>query len=793
MLWISIGRNRKDKKWKNIEITWEDLVKKLQKPVITSETINEYHKFSKDRQAEIKDIGGYVGGVINGGNRLARNVTSRSLVTLDLDTPEDGFWDDFCMLYDCSAVLHATHSSCPGNERYRIIIPLDRDVHTDEYEAIARKIAGTIGIESFDPTTFQPERLMYWPSVSRNVAYVFKEQKGKPLNADEILATYYDWKDISQWPMHDKIRKTLDKQVKDQEDPLEKEGLIGAFCRTYTISEVIEKYLSDIYEQCDTTPERYTYKKGSTAGGLIVYDDKFIYSHHATDPISGRLCNAFDLLRIAKYGKADDNADPKTNVSKLPSFIKVSELILKDPKVKKNLIGEKLSEAKLDFAKDELEDLEWTKLLDVDKKGNCYPTTQNVVTILENDPRLKDRFRYDEFNHRFSVTKNLQWKDIKRASDSWVNDADLAHLRHYIETAYSISVAKKIEDGLTVVGNRHKFHPVREYLNSCSWDGVPRLDTLLIDYLGAEDNLYTRAVTRKTFVAAVARVFEPGIKFDTVLSLLGQQGMGKSRLLKVMGGAWFSDTFGSLQNNQAMEQLQGVWIMEIGEMAALKRAEIEAVKHFLAKDEDRFRVAYGHFVNAFPRQCIFIITTNEHEFLQDQTGNRRFWPVELVKKRIKKSVFDIDSKTRDQLWAEALVYYTEGEELYLNEEESKIAEMVQETHTEQEVHKDLILAYLNKKVPDTWYEMNIYDRQAYIAGEDEITAKGSFVRYKITVAEIWTELLRNKIGDLNKFNAKSIKNAMRKMPGWEPKIIKIDGRSERGWFNKINAHRLQNS
>lgn len=782
MLWISIGRNRFDKKWKSIEITWADLVKKLQKPIVTAETINQYLGFSKDKQSEIKDTGGYVGGIVKGGNRVAKNIQSRSLVTLDIDSPENGFWDDFCMLYTCSAVIHATHSSCKDHERYRLIIPLNRDVHVDEYEAIARKIAGTIGIESFDPTTFQPERLMYWPSVSSNVKYYFQEQKGQILDADEILDSYADWHDMSQWPIHDKVKKKLDKNFKDQEDPLEKEGLIGAFCRTYTISEVIDKYLSDLYEPCEIE-NRYTYKQGSTAAGLVVYDDKFIYSHHATDPISQKLCNAFDLLRLAKFGSLDENADPSINTAKLPSYLKVNELILKDKNVKKNLVGDKLKEAKIEFSKEELEDLDWVKLLDVDKKGNCYPTTQNVVIILENDPKLKNKFRYDEFNHRVTITSDLIWKKLKRTSDSWVNDSDLAHMRHYFETVYNISVAKKIEDGLDVVSTKNKYHPVIDYLKSCKWDGKERLECVLIDYLGADDNEYVRAVTRKTFVAAVARVFEPGCKYDNVLSLLGSQGMGKSQLLKKLGGVWFSDTFGSLQNNQAMEQLQGVWIMEIGEMAGLKRAEIESVKHFLAKCEDRFRVAYGHLPSIYPRQCIFIITTNEEDFLQDPTGNRRFWPVELNRKNIKQNVFALDKKTIDSIWAEAVYLYFEDETLYLNTEEEKVAELIQDKHTEQEVHRDLIEEYLNTKVPRNWYSMNIYDRQAFLSGTEELTEKADLLRYKITVAEIWTELLKNKIGDLNKFNAKSIKNVMRKIPGWEPKVIKVDNRTERGWIN----------
>jgi putative DNA primase/helicase len=791
MLWISIGKTRFDIKWKPVEITWQDLIKKLQKPVITSETINEYIKASKDRQTEIKDVGGYVGGVISGGNRIAKNVQSRSLITLDIDKPSEDFWDDFQLTWTCTAVLHATHSSYKGHLRYRLIIPLSHDVHTDEYEAIARWIAGSLNIELFDPTTFQPERLMYWPSVCSNADYLFYYQPGKALNPESVLKNYQDWHDISQWPVHEKVDKLIRKEITKQEDPLQKPGIIGAFCRTYTISEVIEKYLHDVYEPAGEN--RYTYKQGSTAGGLIIYDDKFAYSHHATDPVGNKLVNAFDLVRLSLYPEADKNIQENTNTTKYPSYIKTTDLITKDGAVKKHMMSEKFEEAKADFGDyietGSEEELEWTKKLDVDKKGDCYSTTQNIVIILENDPKLKNKFRWDDFNKRQVFADNTFWKKLKRITDAWVTDADLAHLRHYLETVYNISSGNKVEDALTVVTIRHKFHPVIDYLKSTEWDGKERAENLLIDYLGVDDNQYNRDITRKTLVAAVSRIFEPGCKYDCMLMLFGEQGQGKSELFKRLGGDWFSDTLGSLQNKDALEQLHGVWIMEMAELEGLKKAEVETVKQFISKQVDRFRVAWGKKTEAFPRQNIFIGTTNEDEPLKDQTGNRRFWPAKCDISKAIKDVFKMSAAERDQIWAEAVVMYTLGEDLYLTGETLVQSKLIQESFTEQEVYTNVIRQYLNIQLPKAWYSLDHYDRLEYLNNPNDNTiGKPEVKRYKVTIEEIWKECIRGQIKDLNKFTIKSIKNSMRKMKGWDYRMIKgPDGSSERGFYNQENA------
>ena len=289
---IATGASANSKTWKNKSINWSDLVKKLSHTTRTPETAAEYKKMSKTEKGRIKDVGGFVGGSLKNGRRLKANVQNRTLLTLDLDYVVGDIWDSVELIYDFSVLMYSTHTHTVDNPRLRLVIPLSRPVLPDEYQAIGRMIANDLGIDQFDDTTYDPERLMFWPSTPSDGDYVFKFQDLEWLNPDEVLQRYpFGWEDISYWPESSRSRAKLNKALKKQEDPLEKKGIIGAFCRTYSITEVIEEFLSDVYVP-GKDENRYTYAEGSTTGGVVIYDDKFSYSHHGTDPASNILCNA---------------------------------------------------------------------------------------------------------------------------------------------------------------------------------------------------------------------------------------------------------------------------------------------------------------------------------------------------------------------------------------------------------------------------------------------------------------------------------------------------------------------
>lgn len=761
---IAIGLSVTSKVWKNTKITWSALVQKLSEPVVTAETYKQFMHATKDEQSKIKDVGGFVGGFLTNGRRDKSNVLYRQLIALDIDFSHENLWWDFTMLFDCAAVIHSTHKSCAEKPRHRLIIPLDREVSQEEYQAIARKVAGDINIDLFDQSTFDVNRLMFWPSISSDAEYYFEYQDGPFLEADYILGLYNDWHDTSEWPTASDSCDIIMQAIKKQEDPEDKKGIIGLFCRTYTIQEAIAAFLSNVYEPAGEG--RYTYVNGSTAAGLIVYDDKFAYSHHGTDPAGGRLCNAFDLVRIHKFGHLDTGKEKNEQSKK--SFKAMEEFAAKDSRTKKHIAEEKLAEAKFEFAEEvkpsEEQDNSWTSELTVNTKGEYENSANNLNIIFQFDSFLKDAFKLNAFDNKRYVTKTLPWRKIEDMEP--LRDVDYSGVRNYIECIYGIVSSQKVDDALALQIEKDKFHPIVEYIKSLQWDGTPRVDTLLIDYFGAEDNVYTRAAIRKMLCAAVARVFRPGTKFDTALILVGPQATYKSTFVKKLGKSWFSDTFTTVQGKESFEQIQGAWLVEIAELSGLKKAEVETIKHYISKCEDSFRPAYGRTIEIYKRQCVFFGTTNSKDFLRDPTGNRRFLPIDVRPEYVTKNVAEeLTDEEVDQVWAEAYEIYKHGESLYMTGEEDTIAKIEQHKHSEQDERKGIIEEYLNTKYPDNWSSMDLYDRRRWL--EDPLSQAGTMQKDFVCVAEIWCECLGKEKNDMSRYNTRDINDIMRSLSDWE--------------------------
>ena len=763
---IAVGLNVSSKIWKNTKITWSNLVQKLATPVVTAETYKRFMSASKEEQSKIKDVGGFVGGFLTNSRRDKTNVLYRQLITLDIDFSHENFWWDFTILFDCAAVIHSTHKSCPEKPRHRLIIPLDREVSQEEYQAISRKVAEYLNIDLFDQSTFDVNRLMFWPSVSSDMEYYFEFQDGPFLEADYILGLYNDWHDTSEWPTATDSTDVIKQAIKKQEDPEDKKGIIGVFCRTYTIQEAIETFLSDVYTPAGEG--RYTYINGSTAAGLIVYDDKFAYSHHGTDPAGGRLCNAFDLVRIHKFGHLDTGKEKEDKDKK--SFKAMEEFASKDSTTKKRIAEEKFAEAKFEFAEEvkaevpEEYDTSWTEELSANTKGEYDNSANNLNIIIQHDQFLKDVFKLNIFDNKRYVTRSLPWRKVDNMEP--LRDVDYSGVRNYIECVYGIVSSQKVDDALALEFEKKKFHPIREYIRAQKWDGIPRVNTLLIDYFGAEDNAYTRAAIRKMLVAAVARVFEPGIKFDTALILVGEQGTYKSTFVKKLGMEWFSDTFTTVQGKESFEQIQGAWLVEMAELSGLKKAEVESIKHYISKREDMFRPAYGRTVETYKRQCVFFGTTNNKDFLRDPTGNRRFMPIDVRPEYVTKSVNDdLTQDEINQIWAEAYQLYLAKEPLYLVGDEDIIAKIEQHKHSEADERKGIIEEYLNAKYPDNWDKMDLYDRRRWL--EDPLSKNGTVQKDFICIAEVWCECLGKDKTEMSRYNTREINEILRSLPEWE--------------------------
>jgi predicted P-loop ATPase len=768
---LATAHSRIAKKWRNRHWLWSELLQRCSETKRTGETAAEYARMSKEEQSNVKDVGGFVGGYLSGGIRKNANVMYRTVATLDIDYGTVNVWDDFTMAFGFAAMIYSTHKHSSKTPRYRLVFPLSRQVSPAEYEPLCRKIAAEIGIDLFDDTTYELPRLFYWPSTSKDADFVFDYQDGPACDVDAILSQYVDYKDVSAWPLSSREGDVIAHEIKKQGDPTEKPGVIGAFCRAYSIEDAIDTFLSDKYEKTGHDG-RYTYKLGSVAGGLVCYEGKFAYSHHETDPASKQLCNAFDLCRVHLFG-AQDEGSRALDVTRKPSYAAMQEFAAKDKAVKLLMARERAQAAADDF--DGLDDAElpedyndeWKAELEYTKSGKLLCNIANIILILENDPALAGHIVHDLFTGMDSAKDGLPWN---KNANQWT-DTDDANLRVWLEKHYDITGKEKIADALTAVLTRHSYHPIRDYLNGLTWDGVPRLDRIIIDYMGAEDSELNRAMSRKHFVAAVARVFNPGCKYDYCLIMSGAEGIGKSTLLRVMGGRWFNDSITTLEGKEGMEQLHHAWVVELGELSSIKRSDVEQVKAHLSKQVDIYRAAYARRVLEHPRQCVFCGTTNEALFLKGDTGNRRFWVIPVVAELRKyRDWSEAIRRDRDQLWAEAVHYYKQGEPLYLSEELEAQAKQRQQDFNDD--NDDPIVAmldkYLNTLLPVNWDTMDIQARRSYLRDPDPLQAEGTVKRDKVCAAEFICEQLGKDMADKDyKYLCRRVSKMIGDRPEWE--------------------------
>lgn len=788
---ITTGQSRKSTNWIIQTMKWSDLLTKISKPARTEEKIEEFLKFNKPKQDELKDVGGFVAGTLKDNRRKAENLIDRCIVTLDADNIEPGKTQEILKKVSalgCSYAVYSTRKHTAYKPRLRILVPLDEPVSSDKYEPIARKIASLIDMQIMDKSTFEASRLMYWPSCSSDSDYVFVYEDKAFASSQGILAMYQNWQDCNEWPKFANETEIIKREVSKQKDPLEKENIVGAFCRIYDISSVIDKYLSDIYEQ-GNAPDKYTYIDGSVANGATVYDEgKWLYSYHATDPASRILCNSFDLVRIHKFKNLDDEAKEGTPANRLPSFIEMCRFALEDKDVALEYEKTKLNVAKSDFEQSldttggtVVEDnISWRleRLVRNNNTGLIDKSISNAVTILTNDTNLKANMVFDRFSNRFLITKKLPWDRENITYPRLWGDSDDAELRFYLERNYDKFKGKDmINDALLVIKNRNSINVAKQYFeNLPKHDGINRLDSLFIDYLGAEDTPYTRAVTRKIFVAAVARVTtEKPIKFDNMIILTGPQGIGKSTILSKMAGDWFTDNIVDFNSKDTLLILQNCIIAEVAELQSFKKADVNTLKMFLGQQTDKFRAPYERREEEHPRHCVFFGTTNDREFLRDSTGNRRYWPIECGVNKPKKSVFQELDNEKEQIWAEAVKLFENGEKLYLDDELENEARRQQKERLEEDPWESAILDYLEEFIHEDWYEKGL-------------DASGKMIkRNRVSVSEILKNCLDIPVKQQDRQSRNRVLGILFKLDNWEyKKNIKFGKSQQTSGFVRLD-------
>ena len=750
---IAYGNSRQAKNWVNKTIRYEDLKERLKVTIRTAESAEEYAKMSKAQRDVAKDHGGFVGGALKGGRRKVDAVELRSMIALDGDRIDKAFLDDYETNASYTSCLYTTHSSTEANPRVRLVFPLLRDVTSEEFVAVSRYLAQMLGIDFFDECSYQPNQLMYWPSSPQNGVFVFKEVEKEWLDPDAILSAHPEWTDPTRLPTSSRESKANQVTQQKVQDPLEKEGTVGIFNRVFfPVTRALETFLAGVYEPTESE-SRWHLIASSSIAGVEIKDEKFVYSHHAKDPAYLKLCNAFDIVRVHKFGDLDDKA----------SFRAMCDFAMRQDEVKIVAANERLSEAEKDFA--ESVDDEWKKRLQRNKNGVLENSLHNIRLIMENDPYMKN-IVFNQLADGMEIRGAVPWKHPARF---W-RDADDAQLICYIDASYGSFSQRNYDIAVTKAADDRSYHPIKEYFDGLPvWDEMPRVDTVLIDYLGAQDNAYVRAVTRKALCAAYMRIYHPGIKFDYITVLNGNQGIGKSTLIAKLGMEWFADslTLSDMNDKTAAEKLQGYWIHEIGEMAGMRKAELEKVKAFVSRQDDKYRASFGRRVTPHPRQCIFFGTTNsENGYLRDITGNRRFWNVKVTGDGRMKP-WDLGQEMVDQIWAEVIVLSNAGEELFLDHTLEDYARKEQSEAMEQDDREGLVARYLDMLLPETWDTMDVHQRRDYVQDPDGLlNAKGTMHRETVSNIEIWCECFGKAKEDIKPADSYAISAIMARLPDW---------------------------
>lgn len=752
---IAYGNNRQAKRWVNKTIGFDDLKERLRVTIRTTESAEEYAKMSRAQRDTAKDHGGFVAGVLKGGRRKADTVESRSMVALDGDRINADFLESYEALCPYTSVLYTTHSSTEEKPRVRLVFPLTRDVTPEEFVAVSRYLAQMLGIDYFDECSYQPNQLMYWPSTPANGSFVYKETDGPWLDPDAILGEHPEWTDPTRLPTSSRESKANTTAQQKVQDPLTKEGVVGLFNRTYyPISKALEAFLSDVYEPTDNE-SRWHLIASSSMAGVEIKEDKFVYSHHAKDPAYLKMCNAFDIVRIHRFGDLDDKA----------SYKAMCEFAMGQDDVKMLAASERTAGAETDFSGGE--DIDWQKHLQYEPRSMVLKNNlHNITLIMENDPNLKG-IVFNQLADGLEIKGEVPWKHPARF---W-RDADDAQLISFVDSHYGSFSERNYRIAVTKVTDDRSYHPIREMFESLPpWDKVRRAETVLIDYLGAEDNRYVRAVTRKSLCAAYMRVHYPGIKFDNMIVLNGAQGIGKSTLISSLGGEWFSDSLAlsDMNDKTAAEKLQGYWILEIGELAGMRKADIDKVKAFISRQDDKYRASFGRRVTPHPRQCVFFGTTNsENGYLRDITGNRRFWNVKVTGQG-KCKPWEMTAEVVQQIWAEVAEIARSGEKLYLDADLEAYARQEQREAMEQDDREGIVRNYLDMLLPGDWDSMDYYRRREYIRDiNDPTRTEGTVKRQTVSNIEIWCECFGKSKEEMRPSDSYAISAIMVRIEGWE--------------------------
>lgn len=685
---------------------------KLSQPSRSQECRSVYLALPKRDQDKLKDVGGFVGGTLKNGVRKNGHVISRDLITLDIDKLEAGGTErviSVCEALGCGYAVYSTRKHAPESPRLRVILPLAAEITEDEYEPTARMVAYIIDntMQMFDRTTFQAERLMYWPSVCLDGEYVFRYADKPLLDAKALLRTF-NWEDITAWPRCPDEEAAVRRTASKQQDPTEKDGVVGAFCRVYDVYSAMDKFIPGVYEPADGMEDRYTFAEGSTAAGAIVYENgKFLYSHHATDPAGGQLCNAFDLVRLHLFGDQDDDVKPGTPTVKYPSWTAMVKLVESDPCVREQKISDRAEKIRKDFAcviANKHQPQSTTT-----NPGSVSPSTGPVlqsntppntgVSLLSalTDPQIDVVTQLaqllEDSNSKVTSTlvnaaisaigvrigrNEITNKVIIRGMPSKYSEQEAVNvlpilLSDFLRENGVNASPETVTSYLPAIADANRFNPVSGWLKNLSWDGCDRwpvvYDILGISGSNSSSNSHYKSYVRKWFLQCVALAFNDGDDVrsaDGALVLQGPQGCGKTLFFRRMAVCrqWFVEGASiDFANKDTLIKSLGAWITELGELDSTLKREQSALKAFITSESDDLRAPYARSSVLRVRHTSFCGTVNPEKFLRDETGSRRFWvvPVEHVDVDM---LLNMSQEIISQIWAQAFYEWSVDTEGY---------------------------------------------------------------------------------------------------------------------------------
>jgi putative DNA primase/helicase len=788
----------------------------------TKEKYNEYVGADKNTKLALKDVGGYIGGETQGGKRTNGIRITRQLLTLDIDTKKPNILPYLQRNIYFYCIVHSTHSHSAEENRLRIIAPLSREVNEDEYQALGRRIAYSIEnakheilTELFDETTFQANRLMFFPSASIDGEYIcellnldMSQEDQAVIDVDKVLDSYLDKNDIYQWFKPEKQDETqMGKSTLANKNPLKAKGLVGAFNRTYTISQAIEKFLPQVYKK--ERNGRYTFVGGeSFGGGTSLLNDTLFYSHHGTDPANLYYRNAFDLVRIHKFGSFDTGFTPEKEIEKdvlekTESFSKMIEFCRSLPEVvehsesnisltqrieqQENYVNEhwsdpaKQAEGKTEEPKQD-NSKSWVVQLD-----GLKSSVAKLDVVFKHDDIIGNLFYFDTFRANICFLKKPFWyRDFVEGQA--LQDKDMAHIRVHLDKVYGIKGEKTIDDAIVVEADKIQKNKVLDFFEGLVWDKKPRIETFFQDFFKVQDNPFTKAALKHWLVGAVSRIFRAGAPMDMLLIIKGKQGIGKSLFFKKLATVDFTKPSDHLYSDtkidfdkakDSYEQLEGIWIYEWKELAGMNMSEQESIKAFVDKTEDKFRRSYGRRNVEIKRRVAFGGSTNDTTPLRDRTGNRRFLVIESGLNQNECLIKDEKKFTqeyRDQLLAEAIHLYKSGFDIFAwSEEEMAWWDKSNESNLAENDLLGNISSYMTMKRPRTWYSMSPEEMIKYIDDYDFQNNKTSSAIWgethlleidRVCVMEIWKVALRQKDITINRYHRELILSALEHL-GWK--------------------------